>query len=86
MEIFKEIIGFAATIVGTTIMLPQIYKSIKTKSVSDISWGMLVLYFLNCLLWMIYGFLILAIPLILTNGIALCISILQITLKIRYKD
>jgi MtN3 and saliva related transmembrane protein len=86
MEIFKEIIGFAATIVGTTIMLPQIYKSIKTKSVSDISWGMLVLYFLNCLLWMIYGFFILAIPLILTNGIALCISILQISLKIRYKS
>lgn len=85
MDFFKEIIGFAATVVGTSIMLPQIFKSIKTKSVSDISWGMLVLYFFNCLLWMIYGILIFAIPLMLTNGIALCISILQITLKIKYK-
>lgn len=86
MEIFKEIIGFMATIVGTSIMLPQIFKSIKTKSVSDVSWGMLVLYFLNCLLWMIYGILIFAIPLMLTNGIAFCISILQIILKIKYAD
>jgi len=86
MGIFKEIIGFAATVVGTSIMLPQIFKSIKTRSVSDISWGMLVLYFLNCLLWMVYGILIFAIPLMLTNGIALCISVLQITLKIKYKD
>jgi MtN3 and saliva related transmembrane protein len=85
MEIFKTIIGYLATIVGTSIMLPQIYKSIKTKSVSDVSWGMLVLYFLNCLLWLIYGILILASPLMITNGIALAISILQIVLKIKYK-
>ena len=85
MEFFQNAIGLSATIVGTSIMLPQIYKSIKTKSVSDISWGMLVLYFLNCLLWLIYGILISAVPLIATNGIALGISILQIVLKVKYK-
>lgn len=86
MEILKEIIGLAATIIGTSLMLPQVYKSFKTKSVSDISWGMLVLYFFNCLLWLIYGLLIFSIPLMATNGIALCISILQIILKIKYKN
>lgn len=86
MEIFKSIVGLSATIIGTSIMVPQIYKTIKTKSVSDISWGMLVLYFLNCLLWLVYGILISAVPLIATNGIALCISILQILLKVKYKN
>lgn len=84
MDLFKNVIGVSATIVGTSIMLPQIYKSLKTKKVSDVSWGMLVLYFLNCLLWLVYGVLISAPPLIATNGIALCISILQIILKIKY--
>lgn len=85
MELFKNIVGVSATVVGTSIMLPQIYKSLKTKKVSDISWGMLVLYFLNCLLWLVYGILIVAFPLIATNGIALCISILQIALKVKYR-
>ncbi len=84
MEIFKEIIGYSATIVGTSLMLPQVYKSLKTKSVKDLSWGMLSLYFLNCLLWLIYGTLISSTPLALTNGIALAISIFQISLKLRY--
>jgi MtN3 and saliva related transmembrane protein len=86
MELIKEMIGFMAIIIGTSIMLPQVFKSIKTKSVSDLSWGMLNLYFCNCLLWFIYGFFIFDIPLILTNGVALCISILQIVLKIKYRD
>ena len=86
MEIFKTIIGFLATVVGTSIMLPQVYKSIKTKSLKDISWGMLGLYFLNCLLWLIYGLMVFSVPVIATNAIALCISVLQIALKVKYKD
>lgn len=85
MEIFKEIVGYSATIVGTSIMLPQVYKTFKTKTSKDISWGMLVLYFLNCLLWLVYGFLIFSNPLILTNGIALIISSVQILFKVKYK-
>jgi MtN3 and saliva related transmembrane protein len=85
MEIFKNVIGISATVVGTSLMLPQVYKSFKTKSVTDISWGMLMLYFLNCFLWLVYGIIIFATPLMITNGIALCISVLQIILKIKYK-
>ncbi|OGG56018.1 hypothetical protein A2680_00435 [Candidatus Kaiserbacteria bacterium RIFCSPHIGHO2_01_FULL_55_37] len=65
-------------------MLPQVYKSFKTKSVEDVSWGMLVMYFLNCSLWLTYGVLIVSTPLAMTNAIALAISVVQIGLKIRY--
>jgi len=58
MTIIVEIIGFTAAAVGTSLMLPQVIKSIKIKKVDDISFGMLVLYFFNCLLWLIYGMLI----------------------------
>jgi MtN3 and saliva related transmembrane protein len=84
MEVLKNIIGFSASIVGVSVMLPQVYKSIRTKSVSDISWGMLVLFLLNCFLWLIYGIILFAIPLIITNSISLCIGVLQIFLKIKY--
>lgn len=86
MEIIKNVIGLIASIVGVSIMLPQIFKSIKTKSVVDISWGMLILYCINCFLWLIYGILISAIPVIATNAIALVISVFQILLKFKYRS
>ena len=84
LELLTLIIGYAATIVGTSLMLPQVIKTLKTKHVDDISFAMLIFYFLNCALWLAYGLLISSIPLILTNFIAMIISIVQIMLKVRY--
>jgi len=83
-NIFLNIIGYSAAVIGTSLMLPQVIKSYKTKSVADLSWGMLILYFLNCALWLIYGILISASHLILTNAIALVISVIQVLLKLRF--
>lgn len=83
-NILINIIGYSAAVIGTSLMLPQVFKSYRTKSVTDLSWGMLVLYFLNCALWLVYGILISASHLILTNAIALVISIFQVLLKLRY--
>ncbi|MCE9541855.1 hypothetical protein K8R03_04865 [Candidatus Kaiserbacteria bacterium] len=75
------LVGTAATLVGTVLMLPQVYKSLKTKQVDDVSWMMLILYVLNCALWLSYGLLIDALPLVITNAIALCIGVAQSVLK-----
>lgn len=82
--IFVEIIGYVAAIIGTSLMLPQVIKTYKSKKVNDLSLGMLVLYFLNCLLWLTYGIFIQAMPLIVCNFIALIISIVQLGMKIKY--
>ena len=82
--LITELIGYSAAVVGTSLMLPQVFKSLRTKSVQDLSYAMLTLYFLNCLLWAAYGVLIYAIPVIICNLIALCISIFQLGLKFRY--
>ena len=84
MTLIVATLGFTAAAIGTSLMLPQIIKSIKTKKVDDISLGMLILYFLNCLLWLIYGILIVVWPVIVSNFIALIISIIQLVLKIKY--
>ena len=82
--LIAEIIGYAAALVGTSLMLPQVIKSFKTKHVGDLSFVMVILYFLNCVLWFAYGILISAMPVILCNAIAIIISIILITLKIKY--
>ena len=85
MPILTNIVGYAATVVGTCFMLPQLVKSWKTKSVADLSMGMVVLFFFNCLLWLLYGILIGAAPVITANSIGLATSILQLFLKLKYR-
>lgn len=45
-----DIVGYAATVIGTSLMLPQLVRSWKTKRMNDVSSGTLALYFLNCAL------------------------------------
>lgn len=80
-----EIVGYSAAVVGTSLMLPQVYKSYNTKKVHDLSFSMIILYVLNCTLWFIYGNLISAMPVIITNFIALIISIVLLSLKMSYR-
>lgn len=80
-----DIVGYAATIVGTGVMLPQIVKSLQTKRVEDLSLGMVWLYFFNCLLWFTYGILICAFHVVIANGIGLVISVAQIFFRLKYR-
>ena len=84
INIITEIIGYLAAIIGTSLMLPQVIKSLRTKKVDDISFVMLIFYFLNCFLWLTYGILISSTPLIVGNLIAFVISIIQIMIKLKY--
>lgn len=82
--VLVDIIGYTAAAFGTAIMLPQVVKTIRTKRVRDLSWGMLWTYFFNCVLWLVYGSMINAVPVVVCNAIAFLISIVQLVLKFRY--
>lgn len=86
MDILTQVIGYSAAVAGSTIMLPQVIHSIRTKSVEDISPTMLALYFLNCALWIAYGFLISDRPVLITNAVALVLVTVQLILKVRYRS
>jgi MtN3 and saliva related transmembrane protein len=75
---------FGATL--TTIsLLPQLIKTIKTRSTKDISISMLALFGAAFLVWLIYGFLIKDIPLIIANSFALVQDTIILIFKIIYK-
>ncbi|MBR9693409.1 glutathione synthetase [Candidatus Woesearchaeota archaeon] len=83
-HLFAEIIGYAATVVGISLMLPQLTKILKTKKVRDLSWGMLSLYVANCVLWFAYGVMIVSWPVTIANFVCTLIGILQLFLKWKY--
>jgi MtN3 and saliva related transmembrane protein len=83
-QIFIEIVGYAAAIVGTSMMLPQVVKSLRTKKVEDLSILMCILFFLNCVLWEFYGWLLGSWPVIVANFCGIIISTTQLIIKVKY--
>lgn len=80
-----NLIGYCATVVGSLLLLPQVIKSYKTRRVHDLSFFFIVLYALNCFLWLIYGFLIAANPIVIANFIGLCLCMMQLVFKLKFR-
>jgi MtN3 and saliva related transmembrane protein len=80
-----DLVGTVAAFVGTSLMLPQVIKTWRTKRVDDLSLAMLVLYFLNCVLWLTYGILIDALPVTLCKGTALVIGAFQLGMMFAFR-
>lgn len=83
-EIIINLIGFTAGFLMAVTMLPQIVKSLKTKSVEDISLSMLIIYVISAILWTIYGILIKSLPITIMDGFAFVVSSTQLFIKIKY--
>jgi MtN3 and saliva related transmembrane protein len=79
-----DVTGYLAAAIGTVLMLPQVYKSLRTGRAGDLSWLMLAAYLTQCVLWDAYGFLTSSGPLIACNSVAFCIGTAQVVLKFRY--
>lgn len=79
-----ELIGYTAALFTASVMIPQIFRSIRTKSVRDISFMMLALYIINTGLWVTYGVLIGSGPILVADGFACCAGITQLIIKLKY--
>ncbi len=81
-----EILGLVAAILTTAAFLPQVYKTWKTKSADSLSVSMLFIFVTGVLCWLIYGFLIHSIPIILANLVTAISGFLLLYFKYRYKN
>lgn len=81
-----EAIGYAAAALGTLVMLPQVVRTIRTRSAHDVSALMLGTYLVQNVLWGLYGALIDSVPLIVCNVVAFGLCSTQAMLKLRYNQ
>jgi MtN3 and saliva related transmembrane protein len=84
MEI-NELIGMAAGTLTTVSFVPQVLKTWKSRSAKDISLGMFLLFSLGVALWLIYGFGIASMPVIVANAITLVLALGIILMKVILK-
>ncbi|MCP5491802.1 MAG: hypothetical protein H7A40_02005 [Chlamydiales bacterium] len=77
-------LGFIAMLSSTLCLVPQIVHTLKSKSVGDLSGLMLANYVICSVSWVIYGLLISARAVWITNLISTGFSAFLFYLKLRY--
>ena len=78
-------LGFVAGTLTTLSFLPQVHKTWRTKRCDDLSLTMLLAFALGISLWLVYGLILRAAPIIATNAVTLALVLTLISFKTRYQ-
>lgn len=81
-----RVLGLIAGACTTISFLPQVIKTWKTRSAKDLSLGMFSFFCFGVLLWLIYGIMVMDIPVIAANFVTLMLSSTLLFLKLKFKD
>lgn len=79
-----DLIGSAAAFLTTVSFLPQAWLTFKTRNVSGISLGMYSVFTVGVALWLAYGVLLGAWPIVIANSITLALALAILAMKLRY--
>lgn len=84
MAIWHEAIGYSAAVLTTLSFLPQVWHTWRTRDVSGISLGMYVVFATGVFLWLLYGLLANAWPIVVANAVTLALALAILAMKIRW--
>jgi MtN3 and saliva related transmembrane protein len=79
-----DLIGYIAASLTTFSFVPQALKTFRSKDVSGISLGMYSLFASGVALWLLYGVLLGAWPIIIANVITLTLTLGILLMKLRF--
>ena len=80
-----SILGFIAGTLTTLSFVPQVHKVWRTRRCEDLSYGMLLTFGFGVALWLIYGLLLRAAPVIVANAVTLTLIVVLLVMKSRYR-
>ena len=85
-EIPVEVVGSVAGALTTLAFVPQVVTTLRTRSTRDISLTMWVAFTLGVAMWIAYGILTEAWPVIIANSITLALSSIVLAIKLANRD
>ena len=83
---YVTLVGLLAGTLTTIAFIPQLQQTWRTRSAQDVSLGMLITFVTGVFLWLIYGLMLGALPVILANVINLVLTLAILILKMRYRS
>ncbi|MHB8849331.1 MAG: SemiSWEET transporter [Burkholderiales bacterium] len=81
----QDLLGLLAGSLTTISFIPQVVRIWRTKKADDISTSMFVIFIAGVALWLGYGILLKAWPVIAANAITLALAMVILILKFRYR-
>jgi MtN3 and saliva related transmembrane protein len=78
-------IGSAAACLTTASFVPQAWHTFRSRDVSGISLPMYSLFTLGVTLWLVYGILLQAWPIIIANVITTSLALMILVMKLKYR-
>ena len=82
--IYSEWVGYFAAILTTISFVPQVRQIWKTRQTQDISLRMYILFTGGVGLWLVYGVMLSAWPIIIANTVTLILAGTVLFLKLRH--
>ena len=79
-----DVIGSLAACLTTASFVPQAWMSFKTRDVSGVSLGMYSVFTAGVALWLVYGLLLGAWPIVVANTITLLLALAILIMKLIY--
>lgn len=79
-----DFIGTLAAILTTVSFAPQVWKIWASKSAGDVSLPMYLLFGCGVILWLVYGIMLAALPIIIANGTTLALVCALIAMKLKW--
>ncbi len=80
-----EYVGLFGAFLSSITFIPQVIKAWQSKSVDDLSIWMILIVFTSVIVWLVYGFYLNLLPVIIANAIILILSIVLLVFKIKFK-
>lgn len=78
-----DLLGYAAASLTTVSFIPQAWLSFRTGDVSGISVGMYSCFTVGVALWLAYGLVLSAWPIVIANAITLVLALAILAMKLR---
>ena len=82
----SELIGYFAAALTTCSFAPQAWLTFRTRDVRGISLGMYSAFAVGVALWLVYGLLLEAWPIVAANAVTLALALAILAMKLRYRD
>jgi len=80
------IVAILAPLISSIQLFPQLYKTYTTKSVKDLSFYFLILFLISNILWILHGYFIFDISLIVAGIVSIIINIILLKLYFLYRN
>lgn len=81
----SDFIGYLAACLTTLSFVPQAWLTFRTRDVSGISLGMYSVFTVGVALWLVYGVLLQAWPVVVANTVTLALACAILGMKLRYR-